>query len=278
MDAELELEFAGMPSSFRCLRQQPPWKVVRGFSLPSGASLVHLNNVSGGIFGGDHLRLSARLEAGAEAQITTTGATRIYRPRAGTPDAILAAKFVLGRESLLEYLPDMLIPYRDARAWQQSEFSLAEDSALFYWETLAPGRTAAGELFAYQRLKIASTIEVAGRPVLEDRMLLEPGSWPMRTPARFGSRNYLATFVAMRAGAPAAEVAMLEEALRQKLESVRQEDSDALWGVSALPAHGVLVRGILRSPISIPATLRTVWAVAKQQLCGRVAVAPRKVY
>jgi urease accessory protein len=278
MEAEIELAFGARPTSFRCLRQEPPWKVVRGFSLPSGASLVHLNNISGGVFGGDRLKLSATLEAGAEAQITTTGATRVYRPRAGTADAMLQAKFVLGRDSLLDYLPDALIPYREARILQQSEFSLADDAALFYWETLAPGRTASGELFAYQRLKIASVIEAAGRPVLEDRMLLEPARWPMRTPARFGSRNYLATFVAVRAGSTTQEVARLEEALWDALESTRREGSVTLWGVSALPAHGVLVRGMLASPVSIPATLSNLWSVAKQQLCGRTAIAPRKIY
>lgn len=278
MKAEIELEFGARPTSFRCLRQEPPWKVVRGFSLPSGASLVHLNNISGGVFGGDCLKLSVKLQAGSEAQITTTGATRVYRPRAGTADAILQARFVLGRDSLLDYLPDALIPYREARVSQQSEFSLADDAALFYWETLAPGRTAAGELFAYQRLKIASVIEAGGRPVLEDRMLLEPARWPMRTPARFGSRNYLATFVAVRAGSTNEELARLEEALWDSLESTRREGSDTLWGVSALPAHGVLVRGMLASPISIPATLLTLWSVAKQQLCGRSAIAPRKIY
>ncbi len=278
MKAEIELEFGARPTSFRCLRQEPPWKVVRGFSLPSGASLVHLNNISGGVFGGDCLKLKAKLEAGAEAQITTTGATRVYRPRAGTADAMLQAKFVLGRDSLLDYLPDALIPYREARISQQSEFSLADDAALFYWETLAPGRTASGELFAYKRLKIVSVIEAAGRPILEDRMLLEPARWPMRTPARFGPRNYLATFVAVRAGSTTQEIARLEEALWDALESTRQEGSATLWGVSALPAHGVLVRGVLASPVSIPATLSNLWSVAKHQLCGRTAIPPRKVY
>ena len=37
---------------FRVARQDPPWKVMRTFG-----SLVHLNNVSGGVLAGDRLAL-----------------------------------------------------------------------------------------------------------------------------------------------------------------------------------------------------------------------------
>ena len=72
---------------FRVMRQDPPWKVVRAFPLPGGGRLVHLNNVSGGVLAGDRLALDVEVKAGAAAQITTTGATRLYRHRAGAADS-----------------------------------------------------------------------------------------------------------------------------------------------------------------------------------------------
>ena len=66
------------------LMQTPPLRFVRPFPLPDGAALVHLHNLSGGVLGGDTLQTTIDVDAGARAQVTTTGATRIYRRRAGT--------------------------------------------------------------------------------------------------------------------------------------------------------------------------------------------------
>ena len=276
MEAGLALRFSGSPTELCCVKGEPPWKVVRGFPLDSGANLVHLNNVSGGIFGGDVLRLSVEVGESAEAQITTTGATRLYRPRLCAAEARLQSRFALARGSLLEYLPDAVIPFRDARVLQHNEYTLAEGATLFCWDTIAPGRLAMGERFAYERLKIASDITVQGRPVLSDRLLLEPRRWPMSTAARFGSHSYLVTFVALRAGSTAREASNLEQALQDMLHGHGSED--AAWGVSTLHAHGVLVRGVLHSHLQIPAILQRLWATAKYAICGRTAVPPRKMY
>ena len=63
------------------LVQTPPLRIVQPFALPDGAALVHLHNLSGGILGGDRLRTTLDVAPGARAQVTTTGATRIYRRR-----------------------------------------------------------------------------------------------------------------------------------------------------------------------------------------------------
>ena len=288
VDAELQLEFERQTrhTSLRCLRQDPPWKVVRGFTLEDGESLVHLNNVSGGIFGGDTLRLMVNVHPGAQAQVTTTGAARLYRCRPEAQDAMLVSEFKIAKDALLEYLPDALIPFRSARAIQRTTYSLEEGATLFCWETLAPGRTASGELFAYERLKLSTEINVNGRPIYTDRILLEPAKMSMRTPARFGSSSYLVTFLAIRAGSTVSELRSLETALEEIVYGSTFQGGPPLdfqpatshWGVTSLSAHGVLVRGMSDSPIKIPSMLQSLWSRAKQHLYGRVAVAPRKTY
>ena len=257
----------------RCIQHHPPWKVVRGFPFATGECLAHLNNVSGGIFGGDDLKLSIKLHPGAEAQITTTGATRVYRPRPAAPEAKLVAEFQLAPDSILEYLPDALIPYRQARVFQHTTFTLADGATLFCWDTIAPGRAASGELFQYESLKIVSEITAAGVPILTDRLLIEPAQQSIRSAACFGDSNYLVSFVAVRVGCTPAQVSTLEE----RLLSVIGE-ADGHWGITTLPAHGVLVRGAASRAANIPATLYSLWAEAKHELCERPAIAPRKTY
>ena len=295
MNADLHFEFDGSRGAtvYRTLRQDPPWKVVRGFSLATGACLVHLNNVSGGIFGGDSLHLIGRLRPGAEAQLTTTGATRLYTPRVQpvetSPDSdndssldpirdsVLDSQFHLGENSLLEYLPDLLIPYRDVRARQRTAFTLAQGAALFAWDTVAPGRVASGESFAYRRLALTLEVTVAGLPILNDRLLLEPRRWAISSAGRLGPETgYLVTFLAVRAGAPVLHLRALESSLSELLAGHAAPGD--FWGASILPAHGVLVRGLATSSLHLPGLLYKLWSHAKQELLDRPATAPRKTY
>ena len=91
-----QLSLCFEPNRLRVNRQDPPWKVVRAFRQPDGGVLVHLHNVSGGVLAGDRLALDVEVHAGAAAQITTTGATRLYRHRAGAADSEQVTNF-LGR-------------------------------------------------------------------------------------------------------------------------------------------------------------------------------------
>src|SRR5207253_725122 len=109
MDGRLSLDFD--TDSMRVVEQQPPWKVVRAFRSEHGQKLVHLNNLSGGVLGGDQLGLALRVAAHANVQVTSTGATRLYRARDGMPASRCTADIHVGAGGLLEYLPDPVIPY-----------------------------------------------------------------------------------------------------------------------------------------------------------------------
>jgi len=61
--------------------QQLPLRIVRAFKLDDGSALVHLHNLSGGVLGGDQLDLTVEVGPRALAQVSSTGATRIYRSR-----------------------------------------------------------------------------------------------------------------------------------------------------------------------------------------------------
>src|SRR5271155_5423508 len=81
--------------------QDPPWKIVRAFQQSNRSALVHLNNVSGGVLAGDRLSLEVEVGEGAAAQITTTGATRLYRHREGSAESSQHTKIVVHDGALL---------------------------------------------------------------------------------------------------------------------------------------------------------------------------------
>src|SRR5438105_4753818 len=114
----LRFENTGEGTILRVVQQEPPWRVIRGFTTPTGECLAHLNNVSGGVLGGDHLSLNIEVGPEAQAQVTTTGATRMYAPQREAADAVCETNIHLHARALLEYVPDPVIPFRDARAEQ----------------------------------------------------------------------------------------------------------------------------------------------------------------
>jgi urease accessory protein len=214
--------------------------------------------------------------AGAQVQLTTTGATRIYRPRADAPETVQSNDIVVDENGLLEYLPDAVIPYAGANFSQHTSIRLRAGAGLFWWEVLAPGREARSEIFEYARVELKTDLEAAGKLVAVERVSLEPKNRALTSSSRLGPYRTWATFYICRVGVRPAEWMEIERRLREVLAafSTRQ---DALWSVSTLVAHGLLVRCVTKHGREVLPGLHAVWNAAKQSLYGQAAVPPRKM-
>lgn len=278
--ATLALDFARDAASGRTVlaasSQEPPLRVVRAFPLADGAALAHLHNVSGGLLGGDHLTLSVNAGAGASVQLTTTGATRIYRPRAGAAETTQANDIRVAEDALLEYLPDPLIPFAGARYAQRTSIHLAHGAGLFWWEIVAPGREARGEVFQYERLEMKTDLIANGRLIAAERLRLEPRNHALASLARLGPYHYWATFYICRVGLDGGTWLATETHLREVATQLSRP-GESLWGISTLVADGLVVRGVARRGRDVIAGLHAVWREAKLRLYGREAIPPRKV-
>jgi urease accessory protein len=279
--AALRLSFAFDPAAGRTVlsasEQQPPLRVVRAFALEDGGALAHLHNVSGGLLGGDQLALSVRAGTGSNVQITTTGATRIYRPRPTATETLQTNEIVVAENALVEYLPDAIIPYAGARFSQRTAIRLEKGAGFFGWEILAAGREARGEIFEYESLELRSDLTVAGKLVAAERVRLEPSRRKMALLARMGEYRTWATFYICRAGIDAAQWLAIEAELRE-IAALSGARAETLWGVSALVSDGVVVRCVARSGRDVVPGLHAMWKAAKWKLYGRTAIMPRKVH
>ncbi|MGO8670692.1 MAG: urease accessory protein UreD [Capsulimonadaceae bacterium] len=253
----------------------PPLQVVREFDIAGGACLVHLQNVAGGILAGDRLTTCINVGPGARAQITTTGATRVYRSD-GVETACQETRAHVGAGGLLEYLPDPLIPFAGARLTQSTDIRLADGAGLLCWETVSPGRVAHGELFDYDRLALDLTITATSRPILRERLRLEPRVRAMQSSGRLGHYRFWSSFYACRVGASAPELSALEQTL-MSMAATLTTPGECVWGASLLSAHGVVVKGLSVNGRDVLPGLIAVWRAARSALFGLDAVYPRKV-
>lgn len=281
-DGLLHLHFSSAATAPRQTRlvvkaQRPPLRVIRAFPLADGGVLTHLHNVSGGILGGDQLTVCAVLEESTQVQLTSTGATRLYRHRPGYADASQRTTLTVGKGALLEYLPDPLIPFAAARFHQQTRIELAEDAGLFYWEVIAPGREAYNELFAYDEVALQLDIVAMREPIVLERLRLQPAHRPLTSPTRMGDYRYVGTFYICKVGLPQAQWLALESDLMAVAHRLTLP-GEILWGVSTMTAHGLTVRTLSMTNRAIAEGLLHFWQQAKEALYGRAAVPPRKVY
>ena len=279
-DGRLSLEFRydapAARTSLHVAEQRQPLKVVRAFQQEGGAALAHIHNLSGGILAGDRLSLDMEVGPRARAQVTSTGATRLYRSRSGTVAAEFTARAIIRTGALLEYLPDPLIPFADSRFHQDTVIRLEDNAGLFWWEIVAPGREAHGEMFSYDALRLRFDLRAEGIPIALEHFHLDPIERPMTSPARLGPYRYFSSFYVCRVGIGESTWRGLEKQLRELAGSL--SSPVIIWGLGRLPAHGLVVRALGQNGRDIASGLISFWRVAKQALYGQDAVIPRKIY
>jgi urease accessory protein len=87
----------------------------------------------------------------------------------------------------------------------------------------------------------------------------------------------MATFYICRVGLEPDRWLALEAQLNNMADQMSQP-GEILWGVSTLPAHGLVVRALSSSGRALPGGLVQFWRIARRELYGQEPVLPRKVY
>jgi urease accessory protein len=164
-----------------CYSEAPFGTVRANYPDASGIPEVQITNPSGGILGGDYLKMEVTLSPDSAATVLTQAANRIYRGAEARQNAI----FYVGGGGFLEYLPHHLIPFRSSNYGQEAEFYVAGDATLHVWDAVSAGRVACGERFAFDRLSVRTRIFRESLPEIADGFELSAGGEP------FGGYSYM---------------------------------------------------------------------------------------
>jgi len=128
-----------------------PLKIQRAFEAADGRCQLPLLHTAGGLVGGDRLSLTAHLEAGSRALLTSVAAQKVYgsigrsrrSPRGAWASQELSFELEPGAD--LEWLPQELVLYGDGLYSQYSRVNLAPGASWLGAEVVRLGLTAAGE-------------------------------------------------------------------------------------------------------------------------------------
>jgi len=167
---------AGEQTVLRRMFSEGTLKAMRVHHLdPALPSMAYLTIASpgGGVLQGDRLEIDVSIEAGAQLNLGTTSATRIYAMPQG--QAEMKTCFDVATGGYGEFVPDPFIPYAGSRFISQARHVVAEGGALLLAEVVGPGRQARGESLAYDFFKSETEVRRPdGRLLFRDTTCLFP--------------------------------------------------------------------------------------------------------
>ncbi|MEI7953651.1 MAG: urease accessory protein UreD [Verrucomicrobiota bacterium] len=164
--------------------------------MVDGHLLLNIANPTAGFFDGDRVTSDVTVASGARLILSSPAAARVYQTRSGRP-AANCQHFHLEEQAALEWIPEPFIPHAGASYVQTTHIHLQASSSLLFFEWLAPGRVAAGEIFAYQNLRWEFDLNVAGRLIARERYDLRPGNHSLEAlRCRFPAAHYLSVYAA----------------------------------------------------------------------------------
>ena len=226
-------------------------------SIPSMAH-VFILSPSGGVLQGDRYRTDITSQNNAIAHITTQGATRIYKMDENYATQIINLK--VNKNSYLEFIPQQLIPYNNARYYQKVTFNVDETSTLLYSETLVPGRTAMGELFEYDICYLKTILENNSKNIqFFDSCMLQPKKQKMNIIGMFGRYTVLSTVYLITKN----NISKLNE----KINLIFNDNDEVVGGSSILPNDsGLCVRILSNSTEDSKDVIYNIAKVVRKQI------------
>ncbi|MFJ3086311.1 urease accessory protein UreD [Streptomyces sp. NPDC086838] len=245
--------------------QKTPLQIMRPLWIDPeqpGMSYVYLMATGGGVAQADRYRMDFHCGPDTQVHLTTQAATKVFRMEHDYASQRVHLTARAG--SYVEYLPDPLIPFQDARFYQSTEVTVAPDATVLVGDTLTAGRLARGERHSYRALATDLRIRRPDGTLLAiDTLRLTPGrpGAGVLGPGVFAGHDHVASLFAVTDRVPATELA---DTLHEALAGL-----GVLYGVSVLPRDcGAWVRLLDDSPVRVAEAHRAAWHAVRLLLTG----------
>ena len=236
-----------------------PWHFSPPIELDDSACIyTPLLNPSGGLVGGDRLSIKASLGPEAHVLISTPSANRVYRSLVET--SVQSVELSVGSGAILEWMPDVTIPYAGSRFKQTIHAKVQCGGALLLWDAVASGRVARGERWAFAGFENEILIETASHGSVLERCQLDPCANGVGLTAGW---DYVGSLFLIGDGIGAERLKQLEDQIAVVLE---QRAGAVLGGVSEPTVPGLAVKLVAKSAPDLNETLDELWQAIRTEL------------
>jgi urease accessory protein len=249
------------------LDQRSPLRVlfprVEGGEVP----LAAFTTVSGGLVGGDSLRMEFAVEERAKAMAIGQAAEKVYR--SAGPDSVVDVTLDAAAGAWLEWLPQETILFDGARLVRRTKVEVDGQGRLMAGECIVFGRLARGEVMRRGLVRDRWEVRQGGRLVWADALRIEDDiAGTLDAAAGFGGARAYAT--AIYVGADAAEFLDAAKDMAAGADGVR---------AGATCVGGVLVaRWLSEDPLALRRAFEAYWMALRGAAGGLPAKLPRLWY
>ena len=174
------------------LYQRDPCRVLFPDPEPGDPPQAVLVTTSGGIAGGDVLKMAVEVGPAGHAVVATQAAEKIYRAAFASAPCTIDVTLGVGEGATLDWLPQETIVFEGSQLKRRTVAQVSAGGSLLACEMVVLGRAASGERFTGGLLLDAWSVRRAGRLAWTDTLRIE-GETP--TGAGFGPANALATVI-----------------------------------------------------------------------------------
>ncbi|XID95451.1 urease accessory protein UreD [Paenibacillaceae bacterium WGS1546] len=243
-----------------------PLKIAKSFPLRAGdadqLAVVQMDG-SPGMLEGDRYSFDWRLRDGVRLYVTNQSHTRVHPCDKG--DARLRQRFDLQPGAVLEWLPEPVMLFRDARFVAETEVELAERAVCMISDIVCPGRTARGEAFVYRGYDAKLTVHYRGEMVHYQRQKWEPERLPIGNAGCFGPYTHVGSFLVFSDRATSGLAEKIREAL---IETGAALGSDVAWGASRTARHGIALQAAGNAAWKLQRLFLAAWDCVRRELLG----------
>ncbi|OCA84111.1 urease accessory protein UreD [Bacillus sp. FJAT-27225] len=247
---------------------QGAYKVMRPiYHDESGQACYYILNPGGGYLDGDRYQIKISLDKQARLTLTTQSATKIYK----TPNthAYQETEINLKEGSYLEYIPDPLIGYRNARYKQKNVIYMEKGAKLLYSDIITPGWSPDGERFSYDMLQLFNEIYMENELVVYDHIKLNPVLQNMEELGLMEGYSHLGSMIVIDEKAD-------KNLLDRLYQSIDTNSKDYKVGMSSLQVTGFTIRVLANTTQMIERIFSDFHHIISQELFNKTPSFLRK--
>lgn len=235
---------------------------------PEGREVCHVVIVHppGGVVGGDHLELAARVGPAASTQITTPGAAKWYKANGHISHQ--AIKLDVGTKGVLEWVPQETIFFDNVDVKLDHRVVMEKEASYIGSEILCFGRTASGEAFTSGRIRQRTSIQYDGKLIWFEQLRLAGGGPGMKSPLLLAGNTVCATLIAVGKTIPSAVLAAAREEAGEIAKGVGH------LGISQLKPV-IMARYLGNSSETARQVMLHIWGLLRPAMLDREAMVPR---
>lgn len=194
-----------------------------------------LITMGGGYVEGEDYQIDVEVEENASALITSQAPTYIFRSLNGelTTQEI---HLNLDHHSVLEFLMDDLLPYKDAKYTQKTVINMKEDATLLYLDGVTSGWSPDDKDFQYDALHLDTQVYMNDELVVSDHFISIPKNF--KSMAQLGLFENYKNYNSLIVINPDIDDHYIDS-IRQQLDTV---ETNATYGISKLEVPGFVLR------------------------------------